>query len=674
MQGAWAPLSQADEIRIEDINVVAGRTRTFGDTVRNAEIPLLSKNMLALTVDGVITEIPGASLFRRSDSLSAHPTIQGLSLLPIGGNGAGRALVTLDGLPLNDPFGGWVYWSALDASALNRATVSTGKSGGSFASYSLTGRVDIHSFGDLKGLHVDASVGSFDSQSISVRGGVGLSDQLTLAGRASYRKTDGFHQFPVDQRGPIDQRLASDQTTVNGSLSYDDSEGVAAYLGLTYFKENRLNGYLTAPNSTVMWDSVFRTSVDKGDWGVELLAWYKDRDFDNSFTAARDDRTVERHVLDQFSVPSWSTGGSLRYQQEGLEAGIDYNRMSGSVNENYRNLGAGFTRLRQAGGDQQIMGAFVDVHTQIGQSDFHVEANGRLDHYRIDNGFRRESALSDQAVLRNEIYASKQGVIPTGGISLGYSVNATEISLGFSHSWRLPTLNEFYRPFRVGNDITEANSALRPEKLNNLSLSVFTDFDHVNASITLRHVTVKDAVGNVTIGFGPGFFPLGGFVPAGGVLRQRTNIDQTTSNMAEFSLSSYVTEGLLLSATYLYTDAEISAFAASPELVGRRPVQTPRHSVTSELTYEGDAFGTDVWGTLQGRYLGGQYEDDLNQRLLPDAFLVSAMVGAEITDGVVLTLRANNIFDQKLVSGLSADGLETIAQRRQVMVNLSYQF
>ena len=53
----------------------------------------------------------GFSLFRRSGSRYANPTSQGVSLRGLGASGARRALVLVDGLPLNDPFGGWVYWA-----------------------------------------------------------------------------------------------------------------------------------------------------------------------------------------------------------------------------------------------------------------------------------------------------------------------------------------------------------------------------------------------------------------------------------------------------------------------------------------------------------------------------------------------------------------------------------
>src|ERR1700743_3513204 len=62
-------------------------------------------------LDDALTSVPGFSLFRRTSSLGANPTTQGVSLRGIAGSGASRSLGTLDGVPQNDPFGGWVIWT-----------------------------------------------------------------------------------------------------------------------------------------------------------------------------------------------------------------------------------------------------------------------------------------------------------------------------------------------------------------------------------------------------------------------------------------------------------------------------------------------------------------------------------------------------------------------------------
>ena len=61
-------------------------------------------------ISEAISRYAGYSAFRRTASSSAHPTTQGIRLRHIGANATSRALMLLDGVPQNDPFGGWVYW------------------------------------------------------------------------------------------------------------------------------------------------------------------------------------------------------------------------------------------------------------------------------------------------------------------------------------------------------------------------------------------------------------------------------------------------------------------------------------------------------------------------------------------------------------------------------------
>src|SRR6185503_4749013 len=80
----------------------------------------------ALTIDDVLRQVPGFSLFRRSGGLTTNPTAQGVSLRGVGANGASRALVLLDGVPLNSPFGGWVYWNRVPSVNIENVSIQNG--------------------------------------------------------------------------------------------------------------------------------------------------------------------------------------------------------------------------------------------------------------------------------------------------------------------------------------------------------------------------------------------------------------------------------------------------------------------------------------------------------------------------------------------------------------------
>lgn len=122
-------------------------------------------------LDEALRSVPAVSLFRRTSSAAANPTTQGISLRAIAPSGAGRTLVLLDGVPLNDPFGGWVIWSQATPESLESLDVIRGAGSGPYGAGALTGTITLRE--RAKGGAVDVSA--------SERGG------LRAAGSASTR-------------------------------------------------------------------------------------------------------------------------------------------------------------------------------------------------------------------------------------------------------------------------------------------------------------------------------------------------------------------------------------------------------------------------------------------------------------------------------------------------------
>ncbi len=81
-------------------------TITVSDTIR-AETPSsitgLSRPEIrripGINLDDRLRSVPGFTLFRRTSSVVANPTTQGVSLRAIGSNGASRTLVLWDSVP-----------------------------------------------------------------------------------------------------------------------------------------------------------------------------------------------------------------------------------------------------------------------------------------------------------------------------------------------------------------------------------------------------------------------------------------------------------------------------------------------------------------------------------------------------------------------------------------------
>ena len=66
-----------------------------------------------------------------------------MSLRGIGPSGVSRSLVLLDGVPFNDAFGGWVYWTALPMESAERIEVVNGASSSLYGSYAMGGVLNV---------------------------------------------------------------------------------------------------------------------------------------------------------------------------------------------------------------------------------------------------------------------------------------------------------------------------------------------------------------------------------------------------------------------------------------------------------------------------------------------------------------------------------------------------
>ena len=109
--------------------------------------------------DDVLRQIPTFSLFRRTSSLAANPTAQGVSLRGIGPSGVSRTLVLLDDIPFNDPFGGWVYWTRVPMMNAERIEIIDGATSSLYGNYAMGGVINIVTN------RPDAAARSFSSRS-----------------------------------------------------------------------------------------------------------------------------------------------------------------------------------------------------------------------------------------------------------------------------------------------------------------------------------------------------------------------------------------------------------------------------------------------------------------------------------------------------------------------------
>ena len=617
-------------------------------------------------LDQLLKDVPGVQLFRRSDSTSGHPTSQGVTLRALGGNASSRALLVLDGVPQTDPFGGWVNWPAYDVGSLSDVRIVRG--GGSVANGpgALAGTIEMTSRADA-GAGGELDVGSRGS--LEARGRLGAdvgSGVVSLSSRAA--RSDGFIPITGETRGPADKKAPYDQWSARGRWVMPVGGSSELQASLSGFHDWRTRGTDFSSDRTNGFDSSVRL-VTRGDWQWSALAYWQWRNLKSSTSSLNAGRTTATRVLLQDSVPSHGLGGSIEVRpptREGIELrlGADARRTTGETRELFNYVAGNPTRRRRAGGESWTSGAFAEASADVGG--ITLGGGARIDRWEVNDGHLFEQTIATGGVLRDEHDPRRGGWLPTarGGflapVGGGLSLRAAAY-LG----WRMPTLNELFRPFRAGLDATAANPDLDPERLSGAEAGINYAYGPWRLSATGFVNRLKDAIANVTLGKGPGTFPEVGFVAAGGTFRQRENVDAVKVRGVE--LGAQWTHGpWAVRAGGSFTRARMEASGAATFLDGLRPAQTPKFAGTLSVSWEQDGKGAE----LVLRRVGPQFEDDLNTRVLQGATTLDASWSWPLGARLQLVARAQNVTDALVMATLNGDGSVERATPRTLWIGL----
>ncbi len=651
--------------------VVTGRALPDSAADRAYSIETFDRERLTDTasqrLDEILKQVPGLQLFRRSDSTSGHPTSQGVTLRALGGNASSRALLILDGVPQSDPFGGWVNWSTYDPAGLERARIVRGGGSVPYGPGALAGIIEMESL-TRAGADATLEAGSRESLAghafLGTRLGGGL---FTLDAQAA--RSAGFVPVTEAFRGAVDRRSSYGEGSARARFVAPLGKSIELQAGGLAFVDKRERGLPFTGNRTRGTDASLRL-VGSGRLPWAATAYGQWRNFRSSFVSVNDDRTEAHRAALQDSVPSTGFGGSFELRPPvgtgfELRLGADARFTSGRSNEHASYIAGEATRRRTAGGNSATQGLFAEA--TLSRGPLVLSGGARIDRWTISGGRLVEAPIATGVATRDEHYAGRSGWRPTAraaaAIDLGSGISARSAAyLG----WRMPTLNELFRPFRAGPDATAANPLLDPERLSGFEAGIGLRRGSAELSLTAFANTLSGAIANVTVGQGPGTFPGVGFVA--GSYSQRQNLGSV--NVRGIEASGGVRRGpwnLRLGAAY--NDARVTARGPAAALDGLRPAQVPKLTVTGEIGWSERGRAISAFY----RHSGAQFEDDRNSLRLAPATTIGAFVAWPLTDRLQLIARGDNLLDETVPAGLDSDGTTERASPRTLWIGLRFR-
>lgn len=630
----------------ELVVVTAARTNTrLSET--SASVAVVSSEQLretaALRLDDALRQVAGFQLFRRSGSRTANPTTQGVSLRGTGASGASRALVLYDGIPLNDPFGGWIYWGRVPRESVGQVEVVRGGASHLYGGTALSGVVNVISLApETSSLSAELSYGNQHTAGGSLFGSITKGEwTISLAGEIS--KTDGYIIVDEDERGAIDTPAGSRYSVAKLKIERRLGATGSMFVRGEIFGESRTNGTPLQTNRTHLRQLSAGANFATADFGNFNVRLYGGTQvFDQNFTAVAANRNSETLTRVQ-RVPSQSAGLTFQWSRSlgathTLVAGVDAREVRGASDE------LGFAQNRPtftagAGGRERTAGVFAQDSFRF-SSRLLVTAGTRFDRWREFDALSTTTPANTAEPASTQLFPDRTETAFSPQLSIMYTpADRVSFTALFTRAFRPATLNELYRSFRVGDVVTLANENLRAEwQTGGEAGARFYLLDQrLDSRVIVFWTEITRPVANVTIS-----------VATGLITRQRQNLGRTRSRGVEIETDARLTRHWTISAGYLLADATVLEFPANTTLESLRIPQVPTHQATLQARYANPS-----WITLgvQARAGGQQFDDDQNRFPLGRYFTVDAIASRRLTRNFDVFAAAENLLNQRYAIG-----------------------
>ncbi|MFZ0663404.1 MAG: TonB-dependent receptor [Acidobacteriaceae bacterium] len=580
-----------------------------------------------ISLDGKLREVPGFELFRRSSSLVANPTIEGVSLRGLGSTAASRSLVVFDGIPLNDPYGGWIHWEEIPTPVIQSVEVVRGGASDLYGSSAIGGVISILPVRPrADSLHLSSAYGSEATTDSSALGTFGSGTWSGMFA-GSVIATDGYTLIAPEFRGPIDQ--PSNVHAQNGLTEFDRNlrNSGRVFLRGMVLNESRHNGTPLQENSLRLWRYAAGADASR----LTLRLYGSSEHYQQSFSSVSADRASETLTKLGYD-PADELGAQASWHQPVghrllLLAGADTRDVR--ANDYSQIVAAG--KEISAGSHQRQTGVYGEALST--PRNWTLSGSARVDHFSNFDAkqFEQPGGFTALPTLEETVVDPRLGV--TRRLTHSLALNASAF-----RAYRAPTENELYRSFQVGQQITEANPNLRSERATGWESGFQLNMDRIGSAVRASYfwTQVNRPITALTLSTTPTE-----------ELLKRNNLGQIESRGVSLDYS-IEERWFALTGGYQYADATVTKFRQEPNLVGNWIPQVARNMATAQLQVR-----QRKWGllSLQGRMSGRQFDDDLNQYLLHSYFRLDAHASHAIGQHMQVYADGENLFDRAIEVG-----------------------
>ncbi len=620
----------------EDVVVSATRSQRKASDVPVSATIVLGTEIAASpvhTTDELLRTVPGLVLPATASNV-LYPTSNTISMRGLGGN---RALVLLDGIPLNDPFSGYIPWPRVPPQTLERIEVVRGGAASLYGNYAMGGVVNMFSWpADRERLTAGASYGSFATRQIDASYSHVVSDSTGIGIDANTFDTDGYFRTPKAERGAIDTPFWSRSRILGLRFDHESESGTSSFARATYSRSVLSNGTRLSGDDRNALDfsgGVRRPDVLGGD--VALSGFGERQEFDNQNTSLVNNQREAEFISNRHQTPIRSLGGSIQWTRPVsaslpiLSVGLDLQRIQAEDRGEFFDSSGEVVRRRNSGGRQDFGGLFVEADV-FPDPRFEVLASVRLDAWRSFDG--KETVHPGNSV----VYPSHDTTQVDPRLALRYELGGGVAVRGAGYrAFRAPTLNDLYRSTQSKTFQVLGNPEIGPETLLGAELGLDISGRLGSAELNVFTNSVRDLIGRIPVSTAPQ------------LILQNVNVGRSRSRGVELFGRILLSSTLSVDAAATYTRSTIVDNPPDPSLEGKLVPQVPERFASLGVRYASPSGWT---ATLRGRYQSVRYEDANNQIRLDPFALVDVYLSYALGRGIEVTGWVENLLDRRYVS------------------------
>jgi len=591
--------------QVDEVVVTASRTaeRLRDVPASVSVVPAAQiKDTPAQGLNDTLRLVPGMNLTMIGPDVG-HPTAynEGMRGLPTTET---RFLVLMDGVPVNDPFFGYIQWNRIPLDNIDRVEIVRGGGSPLWGNTAMGGVVNVITRAPTSTeLDVDAAGGSYGSYRASAYGAYRVSDQFALSLNTAFSGTAGYQTTPASWtsygsttlRSPVYTPTSFNARNVGLRADFEPSSDLTGFLVVNYHSNDQVLSTPIGLDSQQTWtySGQIKKTFDNGG-ALTATAFHDDSHFVTnnphllSFTT--------EYNSNVHTTPVNDTGGSLTWSQDlptilkSYSLGVDVHAISGEDDaQYYLPSGALAVPTIVGGGKQLFVGGFAEVRLEPVKR-LEIVGSVRYQYYRNFDGI--------------DTFPPAIGAIPASSktstdprVNVRYAVTDSLALRGaYYQSFRAPTLDQLYRTYAdTTAGIYEGNPFLKPETLEGGEVGLDFNRPGFRSQLTFYSTTITNLITQRNLV--PSEYPttLGvvcGYDPATYAYLTCTRNINAASALArgvEFEADWNVGHGVTAGLAYTYTDSHYTSNPEDPTAVGERLEGVPMHNVSGHVAYQAPA-------------------------------------------------------------------------------------